>query len=301
MIVVFGSINLDVVLAVPTLPAPGETVLGPGYAIQPGGKGANQALAAARDGARVALAGAVGRDAFAPLALALLREAGADLTRVAETDLPTGLASVAVDREGRNQIVVASGANTLARAAQVEDALLGPGTTLLLQREVDPAESAKLALRARRLGCRVVLNTAPAGPFDPEALAALDVLVANEGEAAALGAETAAALSARYGCAAIITRGEHGAEIASDNGTVTLPAHRIIVADTTAAGDTFCGVLAAALGRGLDLRAAAARANAAAALACTRAGSQTAIPWTQDIDTLLVATSPDHLRTEAGV
>ncbi len=287
MILVLGSINLDLVLPVPALPAPGETVLGPGFTAQPGGKGANQAVAAARDGASVVLAGSVGRDAFAPQALALLREAGVDLSRVAETGSPTGIAVIAVDPDGRNLILVASGANTQTTAAQVEDALLTPQTTLLLQREVAPVESALLALRAKRRGCRVVLNTAPAGPFPEEALAALDVLVANEVEAAELGAASAAELAARHGFAAIITRGEAGVEIAAAGESFTLPAHRVTVRDTTGAGDTFTGVLAAALDRGLTLREAAARANAAAAFCCTREGSQQSIPRAPETDALL--------------
>ncbi len=290
MILVFGSINLDLVLPVPALPAPGETVLAPGFAMQPGGKGANQALAAARDGAGVVLVGSVGCDAFAPPALALLREAGVDLSRVAETPSPTGIATIAVDPDGQNLILVASGANGHTRAAQVEDALLTPHTTLLLQREVDPAESALLALRARRRGCRVVLNTAPAGAFPPEALAAIDVLVANAVEAHALGAASAVDLARRHRLAAIVTRGEHGAEIAQGDEAFTLPAHRVVVRDTTSAGDTFTGVLAAALDRGLPLRAAARRANAAAALACTREGSQSSIPLAAETEALLAAT-----------
>jgi ribokinase len=287
MILVFGSINLDLVLPVPALPAPGETVLGPGFSMQPGGKGANQALAASRDGARVLLAGSVGRDAFAPLALALLREAGVDLSRVAETASPTGIATIAVDPDGRNLIVVASGANARTAAAQVEDSLLTPQTTLLLQREVAPVESALLALRAKQRGCRVVLNSAPAGPFPEEALAALDVLIANELEAEALGARTAAELAARHRFAAIVTRGGEGVEVASGHETFCLPAHEVAVRDTTAAGDTFTGVLAAALDRGLALRDATARANAAAALTCTRVGSQQSIPLAAETDALL--------------
>lgn len=290
MIVVFGSINLDLVLPVPVLPAPGETVLGLGSSTQPGGKGANQALAAARDGARVVLAGCVGRDLFAAPALALLRAGGVDLTRVAEAAAPTGLAAIAVDPAGRNQIVVASGANAHAAAAQVEDALLGPTTTLLLQREVDPAESASLALRAKRRGCRVVLNTAPAGPFPPAALAALDVLVANEVEAAALGVASATELAARHeGLAVVITRGEAGVEVAAPGGCFAVPAHRVAARDTTAAGDTFTGVLAAGLDRGLSLRASAIRASAAAALCCTREGSQQSLPFAAETDALLAA------------
>ncbi len=290
MILVFGSINLDLVLPVPVLPAPGETVLGAAYSTQPGGKGANQALAAARDGAAVVLAGCVGRDGFAAPALALLRAAGVDLVRVAETASPTGLAAIAVDPAGRNQIVVAGGANARAAAGQVEDALLAPHTTLLLQREVDPAESARLALRAKQRGCRVVLNTAPAGPFPEAALAALDVLVANAVEAAELGAASAAELAARHpGLAAVITRGEAGVEVAAPGERFALPAHPVAVRDTTAAGDTFTGVFAAGLDRGLSLRAAALRANAAAALCCTRQGSQQSIPLAAETDAMLAA------------
>ena len=131
MIVVFGSINLDLIFPVPHIPSPGETVLGPTTRIEPGGKGANQAVAAARDGAHVIMAGAVGRDALSRDALALLRDAKVDLTRVIETDASTGCAAIAVDPAGNNAIVVGSGANRLARASQVEDELLTPATTLV--------------------------------------------------------------------------------------------------------------------------------------------------------------------------
>ncbi|HYZ60959.1 MAG TPA: PfkB family carbohydrate kinase, partial [Acetobacteraceae bacterium] len=184
MILVFGSINLDLIFAVDQLPAPGETVLGPGVALQPGGKGANQAVAAARDGAQVIMAGAVGRDALAPAAFALLREAGVDLHRVIEVDAATGCAAICTDRQGRNLIAVGSGANLLVRDAQVEDALLRPDTTLVLQMEVDPAQTASLIRRASAAGSRIVLNLAPAAPLDPAALRLVDILVVNEHEAA---------------------------------------------------------------------------------------------------------------------
>ena len=164
-VLVFGSVNADLVFAVPELPAPGRTVLGEAYRALPGGKGANQAVAAARDGARVALAGAVGRDPLADVALSASRAAGVDLSRVAAVDAPTGCAAICVDPAGWNQIAVAAGANALARAAQVEDAALGPGVLLLLQMEVPPAETAGLVARARSRGARVALNLAPAGPL----------------------------------------------------------------------------------------------------------------------------------------
>ena len=160
MIVVFGSINIDLVVRVDTLPRPGETVLAPGYVAVPGGKGANQALAAARAGATTHMVGCVGRDGYAEAALATMRAAGVDLTGVTEVDEPTACAMIAVDTQGRNQIAVASGANRFAKAGQLDDALLGPGATLLLQLEVDDAETAAVAARARARRARVVLNAA---------------------------------------------------------------------------------------------------------------------------------------------
>jgi ribokinase len=283
MIVVFGSINLDLIFALPAIPRPGETVLGPQVRIEPGGKGANQAAAAARDGAGVALAGAVGRDALADDALALLREAGVDLSRVAVTEASTGCAAIAVDPQGRNAIAVGSGANLSARAAQIEDALLGPQTTLLLQMECDAAETAQLIRRARAAGSRILLNLAPAGTLAPDALRMVDLLVANETEAAWLAAELgtqpdAASLAASLGTAVVRTLGEDGAELANGDGVLTVPAHAVAAVDTTAAGDCFMGVLAAAIDRGMALPHALRRAAVAAALACTKSGSQSSLP-----------------------
>ncbi|GAA0589745.1 hypothetical protein GCM10009416_30350 [Craurococcus roseus] len=217
-VLVFGSVNADLVFALPELPAPGRTVLGEAYRALPGGKGANQAVAAARDGARLALAGAVGRDPLADVALSASRAAGVDLSRVAALGAPTGCAAVCVDPAGRNQIAVASGANALARAVQVEDAALDPGTVLLLQMEVSPAETARLIARARTRGSRSVLNLAPPGSLPDGALQAVDLLVANEHEAAWLAARfgcgaDAAALRAALGGGpdVAVTRGEAGA------------------------------------------------------------------------------------------
>ncbi|MGI4944078.1 MAG: PfkB family carbohydrate kinase, partial [Janthinobacterium lividum] len=173
MVIVFGSINLDLGFPLDALPAPGETRLCPALLTGPGGKGANQALAAQRDGADVAIAGAVGQDAFAGAALAMLEQAGMDLSRVARTDAATGCAAVLTDPAGRNQIAVAAGANLLASADQVEDTLLHPGATLLMQMECDPGETAALIRRAHARGARVMLNLAPAAPLAEDALALL--------------------------------------------------------------------------------------------------------------------------------
>lgn len=291
MIVVFGSINLDLIFRVPELPVAGQTVASPAMRIEPGGKGGNQALAAARDGARVAFAGAVGDDRFAPEALTLMREAGIDLTRVATAEAWTGCASICVDDAGQNLIAVASGANLLARAAQVEDALLGPQTTVLLQMEADAAETAALIRRAHARGARVILNLAPAADLPDDTWRLLDLLIANEQEAAWLashfGTSTEiASLRGALGCDVVVTLGAQGVQAATAAGELSLPACKVEVVDTTAAGDCFAGVLAAGLDRGLGLEQALGRANMAAALCCTRHGTQGSLPMGHEIDAM---------------
>jgi ribokinase len=210
VILVFGSINIDLVIAAPRLPAPGETVIGESYRLTPGGKGANQALAAKRAGARVVLVGAVGTDAFAEAALALLRADGVELALLESAERPTGCAAITVAGSGENMITVAAGANRLARAAMVPDELLGPETTLLLQMEVPPQEVALLAERAKRRGCCVILNLAPATPPTEALLRQLDVLVVNEAEAKSLD-RAPAALAGAFGLVVVETRGARGA------------------------------------------------------------------------------------------
>lgn len=257
--------------------------------VEPGGKGANQAVAAARDGARVAFAGAVGRDGFADDALRIMRESGVDLAAVVACDAPTGVASICVDGQGRNLIAVSSGANLLARQDQVAVSQLGPATTLLLQMEVDPAQTAALIHRARAAGARIVLNLAPAAELETAALRAIDVLVVNEEEAAWLAARLstgadAASLHAALGYAVVTTLGGDGVAAASSAGTRRLEAERVEVIDTTAAGDCFTGVLAASLDRGLAFEEALRRANVAASVCCTRRGTQGSLPTAAEID-----------------
>jgi ribokinase len=292
MVIVFGSINLDLIFTVPHIPAAGETVLGPAIRIEPGGKGANQAVAAARDGAVVIMAGAVGRDSLAAPALTMLRAANVDLTRVIESDASTGCAGIAVDPAGNNAIVVGSGANLMVRQNQIDDALLTPAATVVLQMEVSVAETAALVRRAHAKGARVILNLAPAAPFPEATLRQVDILVVNETESAWLAnrlgcRDGAAEIYARLGVAIVRTLGRDGLEMANAEGVTAMPAHAITAIDTTAAGDCFVGVLAAALDRGASLTGALTRATAAAALCCTRHGSQGSVPLANETDAFL--------------
>lgn len=292
-VVVFGSINLDLIFALDRLPGPGETVLGPGVRIEPGGKGANQAVAAALDGASVAMAGAVGRDALAAGATAGLEAAGVDLSRIAHMEGATGCAAICTDLTGRNQIAVGAGANAYARAEQVEDALLHPGALLLLQMEADPGETAALIRRARAQDVPIVLNFAPVRPLDPAALRVLSALVVNEHEAAWLAQQlgcpaTAAGLHRALGKVSVVrTLGEQGCEYCSNDQGGTVPPYPVQAVDTTAAGDCFTGVFCAALVRGASQWDALTRASAAAALCCTRPGSQGSLPKKANIDAVL--------------
>jgi ribokinase len=289
--------NADLVFAVPELPAPGVTVLGEGVRSFPGGKGANQAVAAARDGAPVRFAGCVGRDGFADVAMSALRDSGVDVSRVAVVDRPTGCASICVDPAGRNQIAVAPGANLAARADQVEDAALGAMTILLMQMEVPVGETASLIHRAKARGTRVVLNLAPPGELPMDALRALDLLIVNEHEAAVLAARLAcggdaASLRGALGVDVAVTRGEDGAEAATAAGMLRAPAVQVAALDTTGAGDCWCGVLCAALDRGMTLDVAMRRAAVAAAIACTRAGAAASMPMAAETDAMLAAGAP---------
>jgi ribokinase len=288
MLLVFGSINVDLVFRVAALPRRGETVLGPSYTTLPGGKGANQAVAAARAGARVRMVGRVGRDGFAQLALQSLRDAGVDVGGILADDAPTGCAAIAVDGGGENQIVVASGANAHVTAEQVEDGLLGPTTTVVMQMEVPVSPTAALIARARRRGARVVLNLAPALALPDEALRAMDVLVVNRGEAEALcgrlGVTADDATGRTFGLArtlngtVVMTLGGDGAIAAAPDGAWRVGALPVTPLDTTGAGDAFVGVLAARLDGGDTLADALHRASVAAGLACLAVGAQASLP-----------------------
>ena len=293
MIVVLGSLNVDLVARVARLPAAGETLLARGFDTVPGGKGANQALAARRAGATVRLFGHVGDDALAPVALSLLAGAGVDLTGVATARAPTGVALIELDAQGENTIVVAPGANAATRASQVPDGVLASGTTVVMQLEIPLPEVAALARRAAARGARVMLNAAPATVLPAELLADAGLLVVNESEAAALARERGAAGIAqlcadfaRAGRTLVVTRGAEGALYTAQGETFVRRAPRVEPVDTVGAGDAFTGALAAALDRGADLDRAVSEGLAAGALACTRPGAQAALPSREEIRAL---------------
>ena len=289
-VLIFGAAIADLVFRLPALPRPGETVLGECGAPTPGGKGLNQAIAAARDGADARFFGCVGTDPAGEMLRAAMIGAGVNVAGLRGVAAPSGLACVCVDGIGRNQIAISAGANAMARADQVNG--LSRGTTLLLQMEVPAPENAALITRARAAGARVILNLAPAAAMDRTVLGAVDLLILNEMEAAWLGQHLgregdAVALHAGLGIGVAVTLGGEGAVVATHDGVIRMAAFHLPVVDTTGAGDAWCGVLANALDRGMPMEAALRRASAAGALACTRRGAAPAMPDAADIDALL--------------
>ncbi|MBZ9706538.1 ribokinase [Mesorhizobium sp. ESP7-2] len=300
MIIVVGSINLDLIANVDRLPSSGETVSGSGLTTAPGGKGANQALAAARAGAQVRMVGAVGKDTFAAEALALLREAKVDLSGVGETFASTGTALIMVGDDGENIIAVVPGANASVVPGDLSKAFLKKGDVVLLQHEIPLATIDAALDQARTAGAVTVLNTAP---FHAEAagfLGKADYVVANEtefdlyGEALALkGRDRAARMrdfAGKTGRAIVVTLGGEGVMAATPSDFLTVPALKITPVDTVGAGDTFCGYFAAGLASGFTLEQALARAGAAGSLACLKPGAQPAIPLAKDVDQALQET-----------
>ena len=262
----------------------------------PGGKGANQALAAARAGASVRMFGAVGQDVFADLALANLIDAGVDTRGVRRTSIPTGCATILVDRLGQNRIVAVAGANGQADPLAIPADALGADTTLVLQQEVPALANATILARARVAGSRVLLNAAPFHPVPIELLRDVNVLVINEIEAAGLarmfGWPESARDFARSACASlpgtaiVVTLGADGALWRDAHMRVRAAAPVVPVVDTTGAGDAFTGVLAAALDAGAEPTTALVRAVAAGSLACTAHGAQAGCPRGTEIDAL---------------
>jgi ribokinase len=285
-VVVLGSCNLDLVLPVDRVPAAGETVLAGGSSRVPGGKGANQAVAAARAGATCRMVGAVGRDDAGAVLRSALLDSGVDLAGLRELPAPTGLAVVVVAADGDNAIVVAPGANAeLSPLPDADLARIADGEVLLTQLEI-PLDAVMVGARAARAaGTRVVLNAAPARPLPSALLELVDLLVVNEHEAAVLtglpagSPQRAAERLAETVGEVVVTLGAAGSLRRSADGSVDwVPGVPARVVDTTAAGDTFCGVLAASLAAGRGAGEAVRWATAAASLSVEAVGAVPSIP-----------------------
>lgn len=289
MILVAGSANLDFVVRAHHIPAPGETVLGQAFHTYPGGKGANQAVACARaGGAPTHMLLAVGQDHHAEPLLASLQTAGVELHTVLAPDQPTGCAFICVADNAENAITVAPGANLTLAPHHLPD--LAGFSHLLMQLESPLPTVTAYAQAARAQGVKVVLNAAPAQALPIELLATVDVLIVNEGELAALVSEPGDLMANLAQIAVpcvVVTLGQRGCATRLGKQFSTQAAYPVSAVDTTGAGDTFCGVLVAALDQHLPLAQAIQRASAAAALACTQPGAQSSIPTAQAVDAFL--------------
>lgn len=294
-ILVVGSINMDLVVQSPHLPRPGETVLGGAFGTFPGGKGANQAVAAARLGGDVAMLGRVGQDDFGKSMLATLAQDRVGVQAIGQdADAATGVALITVDAAGENTIVVASGANMRITPEEIDanESLFAGVDLLVLQLEV-PLPAVRRAVElARRHGVRVILNPAPAQVLDAELLAGVDFLMPNEGELLRLSGESQPDAAVRRiresGVKTLlVTLGDHGALLVEEGGQASIPAFKVKAVDTTAAGDSFVGAFAVALAEGKPVRDACVWASAAAAISVTRPGAQPSLPARQEVEDFL--------------
>ncbi|MCX4880128.1 ribokinase [Streptomyces sp. NBC_00847] len=290
-IVVLGSTNMDLVAYVEKAPQLGETVTGREFRTIPGGKGANQAIAAARAGATVSMIGAVGNDAFGTRLRSTLEHSGVDTDHLRTVEAPSGTAHIVVDDEGGNAIVVIPGANgTVDHLVPGDEGLIASADALLLQLEIPLAAVLAGAQTARTHRIRTILTPAPVRPLPPELLAATDLLVPNEHEAAALTGVTdphsAAASLLEQVPEVVVTLGSAGSLYAA-RGTdpLAVPAPQVTAVDSTGAGDTFVGALAVALGEGRPMTEALAWAGAAAALSVQRPGASASMPYRAEIET----------------
>lgn len=289
--VVVGSLNIDLVVHAPRLPHPGETLMGSDFSTDEGGKGANQAVAAARMGARVAMVGCLGRDAHGQRLRTALQHEGIACAAIGDDEArPTGVASIVVAQDGENSIVVVPGANHALSPRHIEawGRLLTTARIVVLQLEITLASVTMALQLAHRAGVMTLLNAAPAAELSAQQLALVDWLVVNESEAGSLAALVVSEVS--QACAAaqalralgprhvVVTLGAAGLVHASDAGVIHLPAPQVHAVDSTGAGDTFVGALAAGLAGGLPCAEALRWGQAAAALAVTRRGSQSAMP-----------------------
>jgi ribokinase len=291
-IIVVGSINMDLVVRVQRQPTPGETILGGDYVTIPGGKGANQAVAAARAGGVVKMLGLVGSDPFGPVLRENLTSNGVDAGFVGTWNGPSGVALITVDDKGQNMIVVSPGANGHVLPSMIPGTLLREAGMVMLQLEI-PLETVREVIRSCRIEkTPVMLNPAPAQTLPDDVLDGVRYVVANETEVMLLGAgqnelSSARRLRARGVDTVIVTLGERGVLWVGPAGEGSLPGHVVKAVDTTAAGDGFCGALAVKLSEGASLENALKFANAAGAMAVTRPGAQPSLASRGEIEGFL--------------
>jgi ribokinase len=296
-ILVIGSLNADLVVRAPHFPAPGETISGEDLAIIPGGKGANQAVAAARQGTSVAMVGRVGSDSFGPTLTKNLQHNNVDISHIITDPESTGTAIIVVDAYGQNSIVLSPGANGKVTPADVDAVSFQGADMLLLQLEIPLETVIHAASVAHQNGLRVILNPAPARQLPDSLLADVDILVPNESELQLLtgmpvtdtdSAKTAAkTLLAKGVKTVIVTLGANGALLVTGEQTAHIPAFNVDVVDTTAAGDAFIGGLVAASLKGKSLEEAVRYGNASGALAATKFGAQPSLPMAKEVEKLL--------------
>lgn len=292
-IAVVGSANMDLVGLAARLPLPGETVLGDDFLMTPGGKGANQAIAAARAGGRTTFLGAIGSDAFGVTINARLTAAGVDASHVRTSYGSSGVAVIMVDRSGENSILVSPGANGgFTTLTEAEHRAIADADVLICQLEI-PVETVTEAMRtARTSGTRTILNAAPARSLPPELLENVDLLVVNETEASTISGRAEIDMPALLALVprVVLTLSGAGSRYADRDGTDTqVPPFAVEVVDTTAAGDAFTGAIAVAWGEGRPLVEAVRWANAAGAACVRHVGASNALPTRDEIDGLFAA------------
>lgn len=294
MIIVFGSNVLDLFFNLKDLPPKDTAVHMDTHYEQPGGKGANQAIAAARAGSEVRFFGALGEGGHGRQMFKNLSRNKVDVSGIEFLDMPSGLATIFVDEsDGTHKVVVSQGANRKARQESVPDNLLTPDTTLLLQGELPMKETEDLMQRAKAKGSRLVMNLAPVAELQEKSLHALDVIILNIHEADGLGAQLgmdtsdkeayAKAMYEKYDLTTVVTLGGDGAITYTSEGPMQISALKVTPVDMLGAGDAFCGFLTAGLDQGKSLEDSLKQASIAGALTCTQIGAQTSLPYADDI------------------
>lgn len=295
-VVVIGSLNMDITARVPRLPVPGETVLGSELYQAPGGKGGNQAVAAARLGARVQMVARVGSDSFGSALRDGLTAEGVNVTNLFTTEGATGTALILVERAGQNQITVVPGANSCLTAADLANLPWQPGTWAVAQLEVPQAVVIAAFKAARNAGCHTLLNAAPALPLEGALAELTDILVVNESEAALLtglpvqtiadAVEAARSLRRSGPCKVAVTLGKNGAVLLEGDRAWHVPSMPVQAVDATAAGDSWVGALATCLSAGATLLEAASFAAVVGAITASRPGAQPSLPRLDEVQAL---------------